>query len=185
MAECVVLLDRDGTIIEDQHYPRFADKVVLTEGAIAALNTLSQKGYRLIVVSNQSGVGRGIIKDAEFKAVHARFAELLKAGGVKIEEFIYCFHRPDDDCQCRKPRAGLVPRKIGETPIDFSRSYVVGDTAVDLGLGEILGANSWLVMTGKGPKTLKDWNAAQKPVTFQIAQDLFEFAKLVPSTSDF
>lgn len=176
-----VFLDRDGTIIVDQHYPRDPEKVELTPHAIEGLRCLSEKGYPLFVVSNQSGVGRGIIKDSEFRAVHERVAELLRAAQIEIVEFGYCFHRPDDECNCRKPRAGLVPKDFAGAPIDFARSFVIGDTEVDVGLGTTLGASPYLILTGKGRKTLESWESSGRPRTFEMAEDLLDFARKIPS----
>ncbi len=147
------ILDRDGTIIEDAHYPSRPDQVKLIAGAAQALKNLRRKGYVIFVVSNQSGVGRGLIQESEFLAVHQRFCEVLKEAGAEIAQFAYCLHHPDDPCLCRKPKTGLVPRRFNDLPLDFKRSVVIGDRQSDLALGEGLGARSLLVRTGYGAAT--------------------------------
>ena len=105
-----IFIDRDGTIIEDQHYPRDAEAVKLLPGATEGLQMMVKKGYKLYVIRNQSGVGRGIISDSEFIGVHQRTCELLQEKGIEIVEFAYCLHHPEDKCDCRKPEIGLVPK---------------------------------------------------------------------------
>lgn len=157
MALVAAFLDRDGTIIEDAHYPKHPDQVRLLPGAVEGLKLLRRKGYLIFVVSNQSGVGRGLIQESEFLAVHRRFCEVLQQNGVEIAEFSYCLHHPDDPCLCRKPKTGLVPRKYQDQRIDFKHSVVIGDRDSDLELGVQLGAKSILVRTGKGAVTESQW----------------------------
>ena len=102
-----VILDRDGTIIEDTHYIKDPSDVRLLPEAVPGLRRLNELGCPLYVLSNQSGVGRGIITTAQFWAVHQRVCALLQAEKVEIVEFLYCFHKPEDACPCRKPAAGL------------------------------------------------------------------------------
>jgi len=151
-----VFLDRDGTIIEDTHYPNDPNKVVLIPGAIEGLRLMQTKGYLLFVVSNQSGVGRGIIKDSEFKAVHERVCELLQAEKIDIAEFAFCFHHPDDECHCRKPQIGLIPKKFNGEELAYKESFGVGDKQCDLELAQNIGATPSLVLTGKGKKTFEE-----------------------------
>lgn len=150
MAIVAAILDRDGTIIEDTHYPKDPGLVKLIPGAGEALKALRRKGYVIFVVSNQSGVGRGLIQESEFLAVHERFCEVLQEAGAEVAQFAYCLHHPDDPCLCRKPKTGLMPRRFNDQPIDFARSVVIGDRESDLALGDELGARSLLVRTGHG-----------------------------------
>lgn len=175
-----VFLDRDGTIIEDTHYPNDPKAVVPIPGAFEGLRELAGKGYLLFVVSNQSGVGRGVILDHQFQAVHARVCELLKENGVEIAEFSYCFHKPEDDCQCRKPRTGLIPKDFQGRSFDLAHSYVVGDRDIDLELGENIGAHSALVLSGKGQKTF-DALSLTGSLEHPAFASLADFAKTVPS----
>lgn len=142
-----LILDRDGTIIEDADYPRDPEAVRFLPGAIEALGALA-KQYSLYVVSNQSGVGRGIIPRSAFHAVHARFAEGLISAKVPVAGFFYCLHSPEQECVCRKPKTGLVPRALAG-----KIRCVIGDKATDLALAEALGTEGILVRTGYGKKT--------------------------------
>lgn len=172
-----IFLDRDGTLVEDLHYPRDPEQIRLLPQVIEGLKLMQKKGYTLFVVSNQSGVGRGIILDSEFKAVHNRICELLKENDVEIAEFSYCFHHPDDHCKCRKPEVGLVPTEFSGTPVNFEESYVVGDKECDVQLGEKLGVKeSFLVLTGKGEAESKKID----PSHVKIVKTLLEMAKEIP-----
>jgi histidinol-phosphate phosphatase family protein len=179
MSKPAIFLDRDGTIIEDTDYIRETEKVSLISGAVNGLQRLREKGYLLFVVSNQSGVGRGKIRDEEFLAVHQRVCELLQKAGVDIAEFAYCFHTPEEQCQCRKPRSGLVPRKYQGMALDLSKSFTVGDKESDLLLGDNLGAQAALVLTGKGRQTQAQLAAEGR--AYPVYANLQEFAEKIPS----
>lgn len=148
-------LDRDGTIIVEKNYLKDPDGVALLPGVVAGLKNLMARGFRLFVVSNQSGVGRGLISADEFKAVQARFAGEMEKAGVRIETYLYCLHAPDVSCPCRKPGTGLIPREWQGSAIDFRQSLVAGDKLADLQLAEALGAKPVLVLTGYGSETQK------------------------------
>ena len=180
VARSAVFLDRDGTIIEDTHYPRDPSLVSLITNAAQGLRLIHEKGYLIFVVSNQSGVGRGIIRDCEFKAVHEKVCELLKAEKIEVAEFAYCFHHPNDDCACRKPRTGLIPTQFQGEPIAFSQSYVVGDKPCDLQLGDNLGGKSCLVLSGKGKATLAELSASHAALSYSTYQDLLQLAISLP-----
>src|SRR5439155_11509676 len=108
VTRAAVLLDRDGTLIEDAGYPRDPQRVRLLPGAAGALRALRAAGLALAVVSNQSGVGRGLVRPEEALAVHHRAEEALAAGGVRLAGAHYCPHAPQDGCACRKPSPGLL-----------------------------------------------------------------------------
>ena len=171
-----IFLDRDGTIIEDQNYPKDPNQVAWTPFAVEGLKEMTKKGYVLFVVSNQSGVGRGIIQDSEFRAVHERFCELLKKEKIEIQEFAYCFHKPEDECECRKPAPTLSLEMAKAFEIDLKRSFCVGDKVSDVELGQAIGAEGVLVLTGKGNESQKAL-CEHAPKTFA---NLFEFAKTLP-----
>jgi D-glycero-beta-D-manno-heptose 1-phosphate adenylyltransferase len=126
-----VLLDRDGTLIEDARYPRDPEQVRLLPGAAEALCALRQAGFLLAVVSTQSGVGRGIVSDAQARAVHGRFAELLAGQGISLCGAYYCPHAPQDGCACRKPSPALLLRALCDLGAAPGRSFLVGDEPVD------------------------------------------------------
>jgi D-glycero-D-manno-heptose 1,7-bisphosphate phosphatase len=140
-----VFLDRDGTVMEDVGYPRDPDTVRLLPGASAALAALQSAGFALVIVSNQSGVGRGIITPEQARAVHERFVSALAADGVTIDAFRYCPHAPGEGCDCRKPRPDMLLDVAAELGLDVSRSTMIGDRASDLEAGRRAGARTVLV----------------------------------------
>jgi len=139
-----VFLDRDGTLIEDMRYPRDSSQVRLLPGAAEALRQLKEAGFALIVVSNQSGLGRGLITPEEAAAVHARFVGLLAEAGVTLDACYYCPHAPEAGCDCRKPKPGLLLRAAVEHGLDLPTSVMVGDKLSDVDAGNAAGCRSIL-----------------------------------------
>jgi len=139
----VLFLDRDGTIIVDVGYPRDPNAVSFVEGAPAALAEIAALGFRLVVVSNQSGVGRGIMTEAEMRCVAARFEAMAKDFGVPLAGSFYCLHAPEERCSCRKPEPGLLregARAVGD--VDFASSFMIGDKESDVLAGKAVGART-------------------------------------------
>lgn len=146
-------LDRDGTINFDRVYINDPNLMELIPGAAEAIKKIFENGYKLIVVTNQSGIGRGIINPEVLPELHLRLNELLvSAGAPKIEFFAICPHHPDDGCSCRKPGLDLVKNAVQELDIDLEKSFFVGDSHVDILCGNRAGCTSILVRTGKGAK---------------------------------
>lgn len=127
-------LDRDNTLIYDPGYIHEPEKVRLLKGVPEGLKLLKEAGFLLIVVSNQSGIGRGYFEEKDFWAVNERLQEFLKPFGVQIDAFYFCPHRPDENCSCRKPRTGMVERAAKELGIDVSESVLIGDKDTDVEL---------------------------------------------------
>jgi D-glycero-D-manno-heptose 1,7-bisphosphate phosphatase len=146
----VLFLDRDGVVIEDRHYLSDPDEVVLVDGAAQAFAAARSAGFRIVGVSNQSGLGRGIFGLAQFEAVMRRVDELLAAEGAAFDAMHYCPHAPGDDCACRKPLPGLLEDAARRVPYDPARSWVVGDKASDVELARRAGLGAVLVHTGYG-----------------------------------
>jgi D-glycero-D-manno-heptose 1,7-bisphosphate phosphatase len=144
-----VFLDRDGTVIEDAGYLGDQAGVVIIPGAVEALRRLHQAGFALIFVSNQSGIGRGLITQAESDAVHLRTIELLAAEGIPITDSYICPHAPWEYCQCRKPSTMLLEQAAAEHAIDFSGSFMIGDKKSDIDLGRAAGCRTVLYVTGE------------------------------------
>lgn len=134
MSRAALFLDRDGTLIVDVGYPRDPGAVELIDGAADALRAL-QRDYALVIISNQSGIGRGLIREAEARAVHERVIERFQAAGVTFAGTYYCPHTPDDHCRCRKPAAGLIEDAARELALDVGRSIMIGDKPSDLEAG--------------------------------------------------
>ena len=145
-----VFLDRDGTVIAEKHYLRDPAGVELLPGAAAGLRRLRDLGYRLVILTNQSGVGRGYFRQEDVDAVHARLGALLADEGVRLDGIYCCPHRPKDRCACRKPATGLVERACAELGLDPRTSIMIGDKASDIELGARCGMKTILVQTGYG-----------------------------------
>jgi histidinol-phosphate phosphatase family protein len=149
-----VFLDRDGTINDDPGYLSHPDQMQLLPDVGPALASLQNAGYKLVIVSNQSGVGRGIIERDNLPRIHARMEELLKPHGVRIAHYGLCIHRPEEDCECRKPKAKLITDTARALGVDVARSFMVGDKHSDLIAGHTAGCRaSILVRTGQGADT--------------------------------
>lgn len=144
-----VFLDRDGTVIEDCGYLGVPAGVVLVDGAARALRRFHDAGYGLIFVSNQSGIGRGLITLAESEAVHQRTIDLLAGQGVPILASYICPHAPWDHCLCRKPSTVLLRQAAAQHGIDFSQSFVIGDKKTDVDLGRAAGCRTVLYATAE------------------------------------
>ena len=145
-----VILDRDGTLIEERHYLAEPDGVALIPGAADALRAFRELGLGLVVVTNQSVVGRGMVDEAGLERIHDRMRELLSEHGVGVDAVYHCPHLPEDGCGCRKPETGLVVRASADLEFDPARAFVVGDHASDIELGRRIGATTILVLTGHG-----------------------------------
>ncbi len=137
-----LLLDRDGTIIPDRGYPRDPDAVELLPGAASALRTAAELGFALVIVSNQSGVARGIIQPAEARAVQSRVEALFAKEGVTFERAYFCFHGPDERCACRKPSPGMLLDAQADLGLDLARSIMVGDKSSDIEAGLAAGCTT-------------------------------------------
>ena len=144
-----VLLDRDGTLLEDPGYLADPGGIVFLPGVIPSLKKLQEKGYLLLVVTNQSGVGRGYFDEETGIAVNIRMAEILRDHGVRLTGIYYCRHHPDRGCRCRKPGTLMAERAASDFGIDPESSWMVGDAAKDVLMGIRAGLRSILVMTGR------------------------------------
>ncbi len=134
-----VFLDRDGTLVEDRGYNHKLSDYAPLPGAFLACRMLSDAGYRLAIVTNQSGIGRGYFEEADFWRFQRRLLRDLACTGVPIAATYWCPHRPDEGCACRKPEPGLLFRARDELNADLRRSFVIGDSSRDLEAGERAG----------------------------------------------
>ena len=140
-----IFLDRDGTVIEDVGYLRDPGQVQMLPGAGPALRLLQDHGFALVVVSNQSGIGRGWITPGEAEQVHERMRACLAAHGVSLDAVYYCPHAPDARCPCRKPSPEMILRAAQELDLDRARSFLVGDKATDIQAGQRAGCYTILL----------------------------------------
>lgn len=164
-----LFLDRDGTIIEDRGYMHDPALVQLIPGAADVLRSLEAAGWALVVVSNQSGVGRGLITPDEMDAVQARFVKVMRGAGVAITASYFCLHRPDEDCHCRKPSAFFLLEAAREYGLDLARSWMLGDRRSDILCGRNAGCKTiWLrnplfpVVEGFADFVAEDWGAVRE-----------------------
>lgn len=164
-----VFLDRDGTVVEERDYLADPDDVALVPGAARAIVRLREAGYAVVVVTNQSGIARGLYSEADYRAVAARVSELLAAEGATLTGTYYCPHHPDltGPCDCRKPGTGMYRRAAADLGLDLSRSVYVGDKVTDVEPGLALGGRSLLVRTGYGRMS-----EPQVPAGVEVVDDL-------------
>lgn len=140
-----VFLDRDGTLIEDVGYLHKPEDVVWKDGTYAALKRLQDAGYALVVITNQSGVGRGLFTEHDVVRVHERMRADLEREGIGMTGFYYCPHTPWADCDCRKPKPGMVLKAAEQWHIVLSGSWFIGDTCSDVEAGLAAGVRTCLV----------------------------------------
>jgi D-glycero-D-manno-heptose 1,7-bisphosphate phosphatase len=175
-----VLLDRDGTVIVERNYLSDPDQVELIPGAAEALRRLAARGLGLVLVTNQSGIGRGYFDEARLAEIHQRLTGMLRAERVELDGIYVCPHHPDLACACRKPRTALVLRAAQELGFDAAACFVVGDMASDVQLGRALGATTLLVRTGHGAAAL----ASGAPGADYVVADLAAAADRIEALLD-
>ncbi len=164
MKRKAVFLDRDGTLNDDPGYLSRPEQMTLLPGVGEALSALKQGGFLLIVVSNQSGVGRGLIPQGALPKIHQKLQDLLAPFNVAIDHFELCFHHPDEDCDCRKPKPKLILDAAQRLGVDLSLSYMVGDKRTDIEAGQAAGCQaSLLVRTGEGKNAEKNLDPSSRP----------------------
>lgn len=127
-----VFLDRDGTLIVDRGYLHHPDQVQLLQGAVPALRSLRAWGFALVVCSNQSGIGRGLLTEAQAGEVHARFSAAFAAHAITFDAVHYCPHGPEDGCSCRKPKPGMLQEAAKDHALNLGRSFMIGDNLSDV-----------------------------------------------------
>ena len=149
-----VFLDRDGTLVHDAGYTHRISDYRLIDRVVDGLRALSDAGYALAIVTNQSGIARGYYGDAEYEAFQRHLEADLAGAGIRIEASFHCPHMPDAGCACRKPSPHLLERARDELGADIERSWVIGDSIVDVGLAEEAGCRgAVLVLTGRGAES--------------------------------
>ena len=166
-----VFLDRDGTIMEDAHYIKSPDQVRLLPGAAAAIKRINDSRIPVVVVTNQSGIARGIFTVKEYEEVRARFERLLRDQGAHIDASYYCPHAPDDPpvCSCRKPQTLMFEQAIAELKLDPSNAAYIGDRWRDIVASKKLGGRGILIASAE--TTAEDRRRAQED-GFETASDL-------------
>lgn len=146
-----IFLDRDGVICYNRSdYVKSWQEFRFLPGAKQSLVALGRLGFAIVVVTNQSAVGRGIVKAATVEEIHRRMVAELASYGARVDRIFYCPHHPEAECNCRKPKPGLLVKAADEMGIDLSQSYMIGDAASDLIAGQTAGCRSILLLSGRG-----------------------------------
>ena len=166
-----VFLDRDDIIVEDPGYVHKLEDFKLIQNAIEGLKLL--KNYKLFIITNQSGIGRGIYKLQDFSKFNNHLIRELKKNNIKIRKTYYCPHKPEDNCKCRKPKTKLLKDAAKEFNIDLKKSFAIGDKKLDVKMGKNAGCKTILVLTGNGIKEKENSKADY------VAKDLLEAAKWI------
>ncbi|MBI5938769.1 MAG: D-glycero-beta-D-manno-heptose 1,7-bisphosphate 7-phosphatase [Betaproteobacteria bacterium] len=150
----LVILDRDGVInFDSDQFIKSPDEWKPIPGSLEAIAMLNQAGYRVVVASNQSGIGRGLFEMATLNAIHAKMHKMVAQAGGRIEAIFFCPHPADSHCACRKPKAGLFEEIATRYHTELSNVPAIGDSARDIQAAFEAGAKPILVRTGKGAKT--------------------------------
>ncbi|GAG34329.1 unnamed protein product, partial [marine sediment metagenome] len=172
MANRAVFLDRDGTMAKDVPYCRRPEDFEFLSNTAKAVRLLNEHGFKVIVVTNQSGIARGYFTEETLTEIHQKMKEELAMEGAKVDGIYYCPHHPNDNCDCRKPKPKLVFQAAKEHDIDLEHSFVVGDLQMDIDLGKAVGCRSILI----GNSPLAD---EKKAMPDAIAIDLLEAAHTI------
>lgn len=152
MAEIAVFLDRDGIIARDVRYCCRVEDFEILPTVPQAIRLLNQRGFRVIVVTNQSAIARGYLTEKTLFQIHQYMKDELARYSAHVDAIYYCPHHPDDGCQCRKPKPGLLLQAAKELSINLSRSYTVGDGEIDIKAGKAASCRTVLVTTGPNEK---------------------------------
>jgi D-glycero-D-manno-heptose 1,7-bisphosphate phosphatase len=177
-----VLLDRDGTINEEVHHLSSPDELRLVPGSADAIRRLRERGFGIVVVTNQANVGRGLLSPAELDRIHARLLEMLAAEGAEVDAVLHCPHEPGGGCDCRKPAPGMAHRAAERFSFDPSAAFVVGDHAGDVAMGRAVGATTFLVLTGHGVEERS--RAELDGLADHVVPDLSAAADIITSLVD-
>ena len=157
-----IFLDRDGVINRD---PGFGDYIKSWEefqflpGSIEAIKKLTESGYEIFVISNQAGVSKGLYPQEALDEITRNMLKAIESSGGRVRSVTYCPHLPEQGCNCRKPKTGMIEGATKGFDIDFKETYFIGDSRLDVGVGRNAGCKTILLLTGKeNPDGIKDWS---------------------------
>ncbi len=181
MSRRAVFMDRDGTVSDEVGYMNHIDRYRLLPRSAEAIRRLNEAGWLTFVVTNQSGVARGLFDEALVREVHAKLERMLAEKGARLDGIYYCAHHPREgeppwrkECDCRKPLPGMLLEAAAEHGVDLSRSYMIGDTVLDIAAARNAGATGILVLTGYGKGDLRFRMKQRGLEPAHIAADLLE-----------
>ena len=169
-----VFLDRDGTINEDKGYVGKVKDFKFLPRVLEALKKLSKSKYRIIIITSQSGIGRGYYTHKDFMKITKYMLDKFKKEKIRIDAIYFCHHAPEEKCNCRKPKTGLIEQAEKRFDINLKQSFVIGDKTSDIMLGKNAGCRTILLLTGKAGR---DNQYKAKPD--YICKDLLEAVKIV------
>lgn len=178
--ERFLAIDRDGVINADSDdYIKSAREWIPIPGSIDGIAKLTQAGYRIAIVTNQSGLGRGLFDLAALNAIHSKLTEALSLSGGRVEMILFCPHHPFENCGCRKPRCGLFVQLAERLGFSLQGLPFIGDSMTDISAGRAAGMEPILVRSGKGERTLGKHPSLLHEI--RVFRDLKEFADTVVS----
>lgn len=173
-----VFLDRDGVINQSRReYVKRWEEFIFLPGALSAMRTLAATPFLVVIVTNQSAVGRGLMTRELVDDIHRRMVDTIVDNGGRIDGIYYCPHSPEIHCSCRKPLPGLFRRAAVEHGIDLGRSYCIGDKISDLEAGARVGCKGILVLSGEG--RVASYDDSRR---YQVAEDLSEAVNLIAAS---
>ncbi|MFC1637461.1 D-glycero-beta-D-manno-heptose 1,7-bisphosphate 7-phosphatase [Candidatus Margulisiibacteriota bacterium] len=172
-----VFLDRDGTIVEDVGYMNSPKQLEFIPGSIKAIKKLNEAGYKVVVITNQAGVARGLITEDMLQTIDKTLHKWILSGGAHLDGIYYCPHHPDHGvypykqvCECRKPHPGLIKRAHRDLDIDPAQSFMIGDKATDVEAGKRAGTKTVFVRSGRGQAEEKKINGKPDHITENLAE---------------
>jgi len=170
--ERAVFLDRDGTIAKDVPYCSRVEDFDILDSVAQAIRLLNEQSFKVIVITNQSGIARGRFTQQTLALIHQRMQEELAEHGARVNGIFVCPHHPDEECECRKPKPALILQAAEEMGIELRLSYMVGDAPKDIEAGSSAGCKTVLVTTGPGQGKMN----GQTPPPDHVANSLYEAA---------
>ncbi len=167
-----VFIDRDGVICRNRRdHVKSWEEFVFLPGALNALARLGRSDFRIIVITNQAIINRGIVSVDVVEDIHCRMMQAIEAAGGRVDRVLYCPHRPEENCGCRKPQPGLLLQAAREMGVDLSQSWLIGDAWSDMVAARRAGCRRYLVLTGRGRRELiRCWRNGERG--FRVALDL-------------
>ena len=178
----LIILDRDGVINHDSDaFIKSPDEWIAIDGSMDAIAQLNQAGYKVVVATNQSGISRKLFDMETLNAIHAKMHDAAQLAGASIDAVFFCPHAADFNCDCRKPKPGMIKEIAQRYDIDLKGVPVVGDSLRDLQAGFIVGCAPHLVLTGKGEKTRL---AGNLPAATRVFGDLLEASRAIVAESE-
>jgi D-glycero-D-manno-heptose 1,7-bisphosphate phosphatase len=172
----LVILDRDGVInFDSSDFIKSPEEWTAIPGSLPAIKRLNDAGFIVCVATNQSGVGRGLFTIETLNQIHDKMTKQLAALGGKIDNIVYCPHKPEDNCACRKPKSEMIRRLMNQYHTPPENTWVIGDALRDLQAGEAEGCQTILVRTGKGEDTLREHSELNQGLFFDNLEEAVNF----------